>query len=187
MYVCALPFFLLDLTVCFYQWTCFPVYGIPKVRRSEYLIFDRGRLPYLNVVEKAGCVYCSYANGLLAYIGEIVARTEQHFCPSGRPLARPRYASALFALSALRRCQGLRKARHLQSPSRFPRHQTRAEERQEKRVVKRGNGGSPRPRRPCRSPRPHLRPTHCREGRPRPRTSCSLRAARPHSQPAFHH
>jgi hypothetical protein len=90
MYICALPFFLLDLVVRFYQWTCFPVYGIPQVRRSDYLIFDRGRLPYLNVVEKAGCVYCSYANGLLAYVGEIVARTEQHFCPIKHAVPEPR-------------------------------------------------------------------------------------------------
>jgi hypothetical protein len=27
------------------------------------------------------CVYCSYANGLLAYAREIVGRTEEHFCP----------------------------------------------------------------------------------------------------------
>jgi hypothetical protein len=27
------------------------------------------------------CLYCSYAVGLLAYAGEIIARTEQYFCP----------------------------------------------------------------------------------------------------------
>lgn len=37
--------------------------------------------PILNAIEKLGCIYCSYANGLLAYIAEIAARTEQHFCP----------------------------------------------------------------------------------------------------------
>jgi len=47
----------------------------------DYIVFDRGRLPYLNWIEKAGCIYCSYANGLLAYVSEITARTEQHFCP----------------------------------------------------------------------------------------------------------
>lgn len=81
MYFCAVPFLVLDLVVWIYQAICFPIYGIPKVRRGSYLVFDRGRLPYLNVIEKAGCTYCSYANGVLAYIGEIVARTEQHFCP----------------------------------------------------------------------------------------------------------
>jgi len=81
IYACALPFFLLDLSVTMYQLVCFPIYGIPKVRRKDYLVFDRGRLAYLNAIEKVGCVYCSYANGLLAYIAEIAARTEQRFCP----------------------------------------------------------------------------------------------------------
>src|SRR5579863_21027 len=64
IYLCAIPFLLLDLFVALYQAICFPVYGIPKVRRGDYLIFDRGRLAHLNAIEKAGCVYCSYANGL---------------------------------------------------------------------------------------------------------------------------
>lgn len=99
MYFCAIPFVLLDLVVRMYQAICFPIYGIPKVDRGAYLIFDRGRLPYLNVIEKAGCVYCSYANGVLAYIGEIVARTEQHFCPikhaSAEARAHSRYSRFL--------------------------------------------------------------------------------------------
>jgi hypothetical protein len=91
IYACIVPFLLLDLSVSIYQAVCFPVYGIPRVRRKDYLIFDRGRLGYLNAIEKIGCVYCSYANGLLAYIAEIAARTEQHFCPikHAHPVARP--------------------------------------------------------------------------------------------------
>ena len=91
IYLCAIPFLLLDLSVTIYQAVCFPIFGIPKVRRGDYLIFDRGRLAYLNAVEKAGCVYCSYANGLLAYIAEIAARTEQRFCPiqHAHPLVQP--------------------------------------------------------------------------------------------------
>ena len=91
IYLCAVPFLFLDLAVTIYQAVCFPVYRIPKVRRQDYLIFDRGRLAYLNVIEKVGCVYRSYANGLLAYIREIAARTEQHFCPirHARPVPRP--------------------------------------------------------------------------------------------------
>jgi hypothetical protein len=81
IYACAIPFLLLDLFVTIYQAVCFPIYEVPKVRRQDYLIFDRGRLAYLNAIEKVGCVYCSYANGLLAYIAEIAARTEQRFCP----------------------------------------------------------------------------------------------------------
>lgn len=91
IYACAIPFALLDLSVTIYQSVCFPIYRIPKVRRRDYLIFDRGLLAYLNAIEKVGCVYCSYANGLLSYVGEIAARTEQHFCPikHAHPVVQP--------------------------------------------------------------------------------------------------
>jgi hypothetical protein len=81
IYLCVIPFALLDLFVSIYQAVCFPTNGIPKVPRSDYLIFDRAKLPYLNGIEKVSCLYCSYANGLLAWVAEIAARTEQHFCP----------------------------------------------------------------------------------------------------------
>lgn len=81
IYACVFPFLLLDASVAIYHAICFPIFRIPKVRRRDYLIFDRGRLAYLNAIEKAGCLYCSYANGLLAYVAEIAARTEQRFCP----------------------------------------------------------------------------------------------------------
>jgi len=81
IYAVIVPLVLLDLFVTVYQSVCFPVYGIPKVRRREYLIFDRHHLAYLNALEKLNCAYCSYANGLITYVAEIVARTEQHWCP----------------------------------------------------------------------------------------------------------
>jgi len=81
IYACVLPFLLLDAAVALYQLVCFPIYGIAKVRRKDYLVFDRGRLAYLNSIEKVGCVYCSYANGLLALITEVAARSEKYFCP----------------------------------------------------------------------------------------------------------
>jgi hypothetical protein len=81
IYACVLPFLLVDASVALYQFVCFPIYGIPKVPRKEYLVFDRGVLAYLNTIEKIGCIYCSYANGLLGWITEIAARSEQHFCP----------------------------------------------------------------------------------------------------------
>ena len=81
IYLCFFAFALLDLFVAVYQAVCFPANGIPKVRRGDYFVFDRGRLLYLNGIEKLGCLYCAYANGLLAYVTEITARTEQHFCP----------------------------------------------------------------------------------------------------------
>src|ERR1035438_6548515 len=75
IYLCVLPFLLLDASVALYQLVCFPIYGIPKVPRKDYLVFDRGVLAYLNTIEKVGCVYCSYANGLLALITEIASRS----------------------------------------------------------------------------------------------------------------
>lgn len=81
IYVGIIFFWMLDLYVTVYQAVCFRANGIPKVRRGDYIVYDRGRLPYLNIIERLGCVYCAYANGLLAYVTEITARTEQHFCP----------------------------------------------------------------------------------------------------------
>ncbi|MCA6216362.1 hypothetical protein KGA65_07405 [Ideonella sp. B7] len=81
IYAGIVPFLLLDLFVTLYQWICFPVYGIAKVRRAEHLVFDRGSLAYLNLIEKLNCAYCSYGNGVLAYAREIAARTEQYWCP----------------------------------------------------------------------------------------------------------
>ena len=80
IYALIVPFLLLDLGMTLYQFMCFPIYGITRVRRSDYLVFDRARLPYLNLLERMNCAYCSYANGLIAYAREIAARTEQYWC-----------------------------------------------------------------------------------------------------------
>lgn len=78
---CIIPVILLDVTVSIYHWVCFPLYGIPKIKRQDYIVFDRQYLNYLNMVEKINCAYCSYVNGLFAYLQEIAARTEQFWCP----------------------------------------------------------------------------------------------------------
>lgn len=81
IYLGLIPFLFLDLFLYLYQTICFPIYGISKVRRSDYMVFDRGDLPYLNIIEKFNCFYCSYGNALAAYFREIAARTEQYWCP----------------------------------------------------------------------------------------------------------
>lgn len=81
IYALIVPLVLLDLFVSLYQAVCFPAYGIEKVKRGDYLIFDRGHLAYLNGLEKLNCAYCSYANGLIAYVREIAGRTEAYWCP----------------------------------------------------------------------------------------------------------
>lgn len=81
IYAMIVPIALLDLGVSLYQHICFRAYRIPRVRRSDHLVIDRHQLPYLNALERLNCVYCGYGNGVIAYTREVVARTEQYWCP----------------------------------------------------------------------------------------------------------
>jgi hypothetical protein len=81
IYSVLLPMLLLDLFITVYQHICFRAYGIARVKRSDYFVYDRAHLAYLNLIEKINCAYCSYGNGLMAYGREVVARTEQYWCP----------------------------------------------------------------------------------------------------------
>ena len=89
VYSLLLPFALLDLWVTLYQWVCFPIYGMPRVPRRRYFTVDRHKLAYLNRIEKLNCTVCSYANGLIAYVREVAARTEQYWCPIKHARAIP--------------------------------------------------------------------------------------------------
>ena len=77
-----LPFVIMsDIGLELYHQIAFPIYGIEKVRRSEYIrILDRAKLPYLTWYEKIGCAYCGYVNGWIHYASEVAARTEAYFC-----------------------------------------------------------------------------------------------------------
>ena len=81
IYAMFVPFILLDLSISIYQFICFPLYRIAKVKRRKFIVMDRHHLSYLNSMEKLNCVYCGYVNGLIAYTREISARTEQYWCP----------------------------------------------------------------------------------------------------------
>ena len=81
IYSLIVPIAILDLWVTLYQRVCFPAFKIALVRRDGYIVFDRQHLAYLNVIEKANCMFCGYANGVLAYVREIAGRTEQYWCP----------------------------------------------------------------------------------------------------------
>ncbi|MDQ2091627.1 hypothetical protein [Marimonas arenosa] len=80
-YGLIVPLVLLDLFTALYQAICFPVYGIPKVKRRDHIRIDRHHLAYLNGLQKLNCVYCGYANGLIAHAREVAARTEAYWCP----------------------------------------------------------------------------------------------------------
>lgn len=81
IYTMILPILLLDIFVSFYQWTCFPIYKIPKISRKDYIIFDRQELSYLDWISKFHCTYCAYGVGVVAYVGQVIDATEKYFCP----------------------------------------------------------------------------------------------------------
>jgi hypothetical protein len=87
IYALIVPLVLVDLFATLYQFICFPAYGIGRVQRSDYVVIDRHRLSYLNALEKLNCMYCSYANGVIAYARELASRTEQYFCPIKHAMA----------------------------------------------------------------------------------------------------
>jgi hypothetical protein len=98
IYGMAVPLMVLDLSATVYQHLCFRIYGIPRLRRLDYLVLDRHGLPYLNLIEKLHCLYCSYANQVIAYAREIIARSEQFFCPikHARPILDPHRRTGKF-------------------------------------------------------------------------------------------
>ena len=81
IYSLILPLALMDVWASAYQAICFRAYRLPRVRRRDYLVFDREALAYLNVIERLNCGFCAYANGVAAYVREIASRTEQYWCP----------------------------------------------------------------------------------------------------------
>jgi hypothetical protein len=81
IYSMIVPIAILDIWISIYQFVCFPLFGISRVRRRDYIVIDRHRLSYLNGIEKLNCVYCGYANGVFGFVREITARTEQYWCP----------------------------------------------------------------------------------------------------------
>jgi hypothetical protein len=81
IYVLIVPIMLLDVSIWLYQRVCFSVWGIAPVKRADYIVVDRHRLAYLNLLQKINCLYCGYANGVIAHAREVAALTEQYWCP----------------------------------------------------------------------------------------------------------
>lgn len=75
-----IPVFLIHITTFLYQTVAFRLYGIKGVKLRSYINFDREKLSYLSSADKIYCAYCSYANGVLAYVSEIAHRTEYYWC-----------------------------------------------------------------------------------------------------------
>lgn len=91
IYGMIFPTLFLDIFLTIFQWTAFSLYRIPKVKRSDYIIYDRRFLDYLNWIQKINCLYCSYVNGVFAYAVEVGARTERYWCPI-KAANKPRFS-----------------------------------------------------------------------------------------------
>jgi len=81
IWMMLIPAFFLDLCLFIYQNTAIRLYKIPLAKRSDYIVFDRSQLAYLNWIQKIDCIYCSYFNGLMQYSVEVAWRTEKYWCP----------------------------------------------------------------------------------------------------------
>ncbi len=88
LWLCLVPIGLIDLMAVVFQFVCFPVFGVPLVRRRDYVVIDRHRLGYLSRIQRLNCAYCGYVNGVLAYVTEVAGRTEQYWCPIKHALRR---------------------------------------------------------------------------------------------------
>jgi hypothetical protein len=80
IYGMIIPLVIMDITSEIYHHICFPLYGIPLIKRNKYIKIDRQHLEYLSFFEKLNCMYCGYANGLAAYFTAIAGATEAYWC-----------------------------------------------------------------------------------------------------------
>ena len=74
------PLVVFDIWIEIYHRSCFFLYGIKYVKRSQHIRIDRQKLKYLTWYEKIGCAYCGYANGLAQYWVTIAGETEKYWC-----------------------------------------------------------------------------------------------------------
>ncbi len=81
IYGMIFPSILLDITVEIYHNVAFRLYGIPLLKRSDYIIIDRHLLSKLTFMQKINCIYCGYVNGLYRYAADIAGETEKYWCP----------------------------------------------------------------------------------------------------------
>ena len=81
VWLMIVPVIISDIFLEIYHQIAFPIFGIRKVKRSQYIkIWDREKLPYLTWYEKIGCMYCGYVNGWLHYASVVAGRTQNYFC-----------------------------------------------------------------------------------------------------------
>lgn len=73
---------LLDIFSVLCNNVIFPLVGIPKIKRKDYVRpFSRFKLVQASIWYRVGCVYCSYANGVACYFQVIAMKVEFLYCP----------------------------------------------------------------------------------------------------------
>ena len=73
-------FIIFDIGLEIYHQISFRIFRLPRVNRRKYIMIDRHKLNYLSFPDKLRCVYCGYANGVLAYAVKITGDTEEYWC-----------------------------------------------------------------------------------------------------------
>ena len=81
IYGMIFPIIFLDFCISLYQWSCFPIYGMQKLSRNDFIIFDRQELRYLDWISKFHCTYCAYGVGVITFASQVINVTEAYFCP----------------------------------------------------------------------------------------------------------
>ena len=92
------------LWTSFYQTICFRVYAVPRVRRADYIVFNREQLAYLNWIEAINCAYCAYGNGVVGYVREVASCIEQYWCPIKHALRITDPHQRYYTFLEIRRC-----------------------------------------------------------------------------------
>lgn len=77
------PFFVfIDIGLCIMNYILFRFVNITVLKRSDYIKpFSRWKLPHKSFKYRLGCVYCSYANGLMYFGKDLVMSLEFLYCP----------------------------------------------------------------------------------------------------------
>ncbi|MEA2095583.1 MAG: hypothetical protein U9P73_02665 [Candidatus Cloacimonadota bacterium] len=73
-------FIIFDIGLEIYHQISFRIFKLPIVDRKKYIKIDRHKLNYLSFPDKLRCMYCGYANGVLAYAVKITGDTEKYWC-----------------------------------------------------------------------------------------------------------
>jgi len=71
---------ILDVFLWQFQQIYFRTMQIPLIQRHKYVILDRYKLGKLSYAQRFNCLYCEYANGLVAYAKAVVNQMELYSC-----------------------------------------------------------------------------------------------------------